>query len=251
MTEIQMFKPLIIIPCYNHAKQLKEFLPRVLCHKYPILIVDDGCDEKNRQILDGILKNADKTIFYLRLNTNSGKGKAIIKGIKWADENGYTHLLQIDSDGQHNTADIEKFFCTAKENPNALIKGVAIHDKTIPKSRYYAKKITAFWVVLETGSMKIGDVMCGFRLYPLAQTLEIIKDIKFFRMGFDIEIAVKAHWHKIKIINLKTKVTYPKNNTSNFRIFKDNVEISKMHAILFFTQITRIFKRLCLGAKWK
>jgi len=74
--------------------------------------------------------------------------------------------------------------------------------------------------------------MCGFRLYPLQQIEPILKTIKFKRMGFDIEIVVKAYRNGVDIISLPTNVIYPESGVSHFHAFRDNFYISLLHTYL-------------------
>ena len=60
-------------------------------------------------------------------------------------------------------------------------------------------------------------------------------------MGFDIEIIVRLYWEGCAIINETTKVRYPEDGSSNFKIFRDNLEISLLHAGLFFEKIGQLF----------
>ena len=76
------------------------------------------------------------------------------------------------------------------------------------------------------------DTMCGFRVYPLKFIEPVLKTIKFKRMGFDIEIVVKAYRKGINIISVPTKVIYPKNGVSHFNGFRDNFYISLLHTYL-------------------
>ena len=241
-----MFNPVIIIPCYNHVSALSAVLPRILQFKTAIIIVDDGCDIEQSEKLQQICKSYDCT--FIRHDVNRGKGAAMISGFYKAYEMGYTHALQIDSDGQHDTNDIQKFLSASEQQPNALIVGQPVYDDSAPKSRLVGRKITDFWVMVETFNRHMPDAMCGFRVYPLATTVPLLKKLRFLRMGFDIEIMVKIYRSETPLVPIETKVIYPPDGTSNFRVFKDNVFISIMHTYLCVTiplwQIQRL-KRAC------
>lgn len=230
------FKPCIIIPVYNHGALLSESISHILSHKIPLIIVDDGSDQKTQNALVKISRNPGVTI--CNIGENQGKGAALLLGFQHAYYKKFTHALQIDADNQHSFNDISIFLELAKNNPNSLINGCPIYDETVPKSRLHGRKITNFWVKIETLSCEIADSMCGFRVYPLAPTISLIRSTKISkRMGFDIEIIVKLHRKNVKIINQKTQVTYPKNGTSHFRIFRDNLAISMLHLKLVTTMI--------------
>ena len=82
--------------------------------------------------------------------------------------------------------------------------------------------------------------MCGFRLYPLASIIPLIKEEYLGnRMDFDIEILIKAYWRKIPFLWVNTKVSYAQDGVSHFRGWADNWLISKMHMRLFFGMLKR------------
>jgi hypothetical protein len=93
----------------------------------------------------------------------------------------------------------------------------------------------------ETLSWAIGDPLCGFRLYPLAATVALLRCTRVgARMDFDPDIAVRLYWAGVAIRNVETRVVYPKGGMSHFRMFRDNVRISWMHARLLAGMLVRI-----------
>ena len=83
--------------------------------------------------------------------------------------------------------------------------------------------------------------MCGFRVYPLAAVLALLARRKIgARMNFDTDIIVRLYWDGLEVINLPTRVAYPTDGVSHFRMWMDNVLITRMHTILFFGMVPRI-----------
>jgi hypothetical protein len=157
----------------------------------------------------------------------------VLTGFRAAIARGFTHALQIDADGQHDVADVEKFIAAAREAPGALVCGQAVFDESVPSSRKFGRYITHFWVWVETFSFDIADSMCGYRIYPLAALSRIVDRAHIgAHMDFDIEIAVRLHWLGVPVVNIPTRVIYPVGNVSNFQMLKDNVRISLMHTQL-------------------
>ena len=110
-------------------------------------------------------------------------------GLRAARELGFTHALQIDADGQHDTADIPKFLARAAERPQAAVLGHPVFDATMPRGRVAAHALTNFMVFIQTGGRVIVDPQCGFRVYPVEPALEVAA--RGERMDFDVEIAVR------------------------------------------------------------
>jgi hypothetical protein len=101
------------------------------------------------------------------------------------------------------------------------------------------------WVWINTLSFRIADGMCGFRCYPLQAIEQLLKNQTLGqRMDFDIDIAVRLYWQGLDVINLDTKVKYPLDGVSHFRMLHDNLLISRKHAELFFGMLWRFPKLL-------
>ena len=92
----------------------------------------------------------------IRRDSNGGKGAAVKTGLAAARELGFTHALQIDADGQHDTADIPKFLARAAERPQAAVLGHPVYDASMPRGRIAAHALTNFMVFLQTGGRAIG-----------------------------------------------------------------------------------------------
>ena len=225
-----MFKPVIIIPCFNHADAFVAVAKRIYEHKLPVIVIDDGSAQPQSKKLRQTCDKYNYT--YIKHDKNAGKGAAMITGFRKAMELGYTNAIQIDADGQHDIDDITKFVKISKQNPNALIVGQPVYDSSAPKSRLFGRKITNFWVAIETLNRRMPDAMCGFRMYPVAETNRILTSLRFMRMGFDIEIIVKLYRMGVKIITTETRVIYPKHGVSHFRVWRDNFYISLLHTYL-------------------
>ena len=74
------------------------------------------------------------------------KGAAVMRGMREALAAGFTHALQIDADGQHDTADVPRFLELSAVHPQAVVCGQPIYDASVPKGRLYGRYITHFWV---------------------------------------------------------------------------------------------------------
>lgn len=234
----------IIIPHYNHTPSLKEFFPRVKACGLPIIVVDDGSDSQQLFQLTQIIGRDPQTKL-LRHTHNRGKGAAVMTACRYAHTVGFTHTLQIDADGQHDTQDIEAMMRLSQAFPDDIISGQPIFDTSAPKVRVYGRRISEFFSILETFSLQIKDALCGFRIYPL-KSLETITDHCFIgtRMSFDTEILVKAIWCDINIRFMETKVTYPENGVSHFHYWRDNLLLINLHIRLIAGMLIRAPRRL-------
>ena len=231
-----------VIPNYNHHLVIRETINDLVAFDLPILLIDDGSSEETQVVLDQV-QSEFELVTLIRRTKNGGKGAAVQTGLQAAIDLGWSHVVQVDADGQHDLADVQTMIGRSKEQPLALISGRPIYDETISKGRYYGRFITHFWVYVETLSFEIKDSMCGFRVYPLASYRQLISETTLgFKMDFDIEVMVKMSWLGVPINFVATKVHYPENGISHFNVVEDNVLISLMHTRLFFGMLLRLPK---------
>ncbi|MBP0597858.1 glycosyltransferase family 2 protein [Herbaspirillum sp. LeCh32-8] len=229
-----------VIPVYNHEHAIGAVVDAVLAHGLHCVLVDDGCSAACAQVLREIAAAHPQQVTLLVHAVNQGKGGAVITGLRHAARAGYSHALQIDADGQHDAADIPRFLAASLAAPRAVINGKPVYDESIPKGRLYARYLTHVWVWINTLSLEISDSMCGFRVYPLAPVLKLLDSVRIGRrMDFDTEILVRLQWRGLRILDQPTRVHYPTDGVSHFKVWLDNVLISRMHARLFFGMLPR------------
>lgn len=234
------FSPCVLIPCYNHGAMMSDVLDRLRPFNLPCIVVDDGSDETTRDELARLAAEYSN-LTLIRLPINAGKGAAVIRGMQTAADAGFSHAVQVDADGQHAIEDIPRLLALAKEHPTALISGQPIYDDSVPRSRLYGRWVTHIWVWIETLSLQLKDSMCGFRVYPVAPTLQLAQRVTLGkRMDFDTEVMVRLYWQGNTSYFIPTRVTYPQDGLSHFDALKDNLHISLMHTRLFFGMLPRI-----------
>jgi glycosyltransferase involved in cell wall biosynthesis len=245
-----MFKPCIVVPVYNHEQAIGAVLAGLLRHAVPVMLVDDGSNAACAAVLDDLAGVYAGQVVLVRLPHNQGKGAAVLAGFQCAAQLGYSHVLQIDADGQHRTDDVPVFLAQAAAHPHAVIAGHPVYDESVPKARLYGRYATHIWVWINTLSLDIKDSMCGFRVYPVAPVNALAARRRIgMRMNFDTDILVRLFWDGLRIINLPTRVSYPADGVSHFRVWRDNALISWMHTKLFFGMLPRIPK--LLARKWQ
>ncbi|WP_151716924.1 glycosyltransferase family 2 protein [Acinetobacter sp. TUM15071] len=232
----------IVIPVYNHPHYLADLVQHLSQFQYSIILVNDGSDAACTAILHQLAQH-NALIDLVEHPENLGKGQAVITGLQHAAQLGMSHVLQIDADGQHCWDDVAKFIALSQQHPQAMVIGQPVFDASVPKKRLYGRYVTHFWVWLNSLSFEIKDSMCGFRIYPLAQTIPILNTARFQpRMGFDSEILVRLKWENIQFVNVPTKVIYPEHGISHFNVWRDNLGLSKAHARLFAGMLIRLPK---------
>ena len=234
-----------IVPVYNHGSALKGVVEKLSAYNLPVIIIDDGNDAENKKHIETIVKSYND-IHLVVHDKNRGKGASIKNGIRKAAEIGLSHVLQIDSDGQHDTARIAYFLEQSEKHPDSVICGYPEYDEKAPASRVNGRKFANGWIHIVTLSNDIKDSMIGFRVYPVEPVMNLLQKKRKLpdRMGFDIAILVHLHWSGIPVRSESVKVFYPADGISNFNYIRDNLGISGTYTILFFGMLLRLPKLL-------
>ena len=242
----KVFNPCVVIPVYNHHLVIDSLVERIRQFGLACFLVDDGSDSECRRVLQRVAAT-DPRVRLMRLETNSGKGAAVCAGLEAAARAGHSHALQIDADGQHNSDDIPRFIACARQHPGAVVSGLRIYGE-VPASRRYGRKLTDGLVYLHTLSLAIRDSMCGYRVYPLPATMQLLQRCKVGqRMDFDTDILVRLYWEGVAVEHVATPVVYHCDIPSHFNLLSDNLRMSGLHLRLFLGMLARIPSLLALN----
>lgn len=230
----------IVIPHYEHHAQLERFLPSLANADLPLTVVDDGSSETTVRTLSALLADYPRADLIKR-ESNGGKGAATRTGLATAQARGYSHIILVDADGQHDPADIVRLQTAATAAPKAIFSGNPQFGDDIPPARLYGREITNVLARLEAGNFALQDAMCGLRVYPVASTLRLANQCgNRTRMEMDTELLVRACWNGIEVHFLDTRVVYPDEGASHFRMGKDNVRLTLMHIRLLLAALVRV-----------
>jgi glycosyltransferase involved in cell wall biosynthesis len=230
--------------------QFTTMLPRLAQQDLPLLIVDDHSHADSFARLANVVDALIPGTILIRLDSNQGKGGAVQAGLRAARDARYTHAVQVDADGQHDLAEIPLLAAEAARYPRHIVCGQPLFDRDITAFRYYARYITLALSWVESVSMEIRDALCGFRVYPLDQTLALCESARVgSRMDFDPEILVRAVWAGVGLRFVPVHVAYPEKGASHFRYVRDNLLISWMHTRLLAGMLARL--PFLLLRKWR
>jgi len=233
--KVPLLKQGFIIPVYRHGRTARLLAEKLALTELDVILVDDGNDEETKALLEQCAA-VTRGVTLVRLDKNAGKGAALFKGFEKAKEIGITHALQIDADGQHDINQARFFLEESAAHPDMIVCGYPEYDESAPKNRVEGRKISKVWACIVTLSTEMKDALCGFRVYPVDETLSVYKS-PFIdkRMGIDAELLVRLYWNRVYPVFHAVKVKYPEDGISNFRMVRDNIRISL------------VFTRLCTG----
>ena len=234
---------LVLIPSYNPGPKVKATVQEVLKYWAPVWVVVDGSTDGSKELLLELAKY-EPGLRVISLPSNSGKGAAVLEGIKLAESAGFSHVLTMDSDGQHPASKIPEFMALSEANPGAMVLGDPDFGCDAPSLRVKGRKISNWWANLETFWMGIGDSLFGFRVYPIAPLRKIMESTRWMRrFDFDPEAAVRLCWAGVPPINVVAPVRYfskADGGVSHFQYFRDNKLLTWMHTRLMIGMVLRL-----------
>ena len=222
---------------------LARVVAEVAARWLPVWVVIDASTDGSARTLDPLLeKNSD--VRCIVLPANSGKGGAVLAGMRQAREAGFTHALVMDADGQHSVEAVAPFLERSIREPAAMILGEPIFGPDAPAERVKGRRVGNWWANLATLWGGIHDSLFGFRVYPIAESVEILESIRTARrFDFDTELAVRLCWRGVRPINIPVPVWYPPREAggiTHFRYLRDNLLLVGTHTRLFFGMIARL-----------
>ena len=234
---------LVLIPSYNTGDKVYQTVRSAREQWAPVWVVVDGSTDGTGE---GLLRMAeqDPQLRVMVLPHNHGKGAAVLHGLRVAVHEGYTHVLTMDSDGQHPPEKIPEFMQVSLANPDGLVLGRPVFDASAPLLRVRGRKVSNWWANFETLWQGIGDSLYGFRVYPAQMLLGVMENSYWMRhFDFDPEAAVRLCWCGARPINVDAPVKYfraDEGGVSHFNYLRDNVLLTGMHLRLFTGFIIRL-----------
>jgi glycosyltransferase involved in cell wall biosynthesis len=234
---------LVLIPSYNPGPKVYSTVHAALEQWAPVWVIIDGSTDHSEHRLSEMAA-AEPNLRVSVLPKNRGKGAAVLFGMREAQALGFTHVLTMDSDGQHPAESIAPFMQTSFSSPAAMVLGKPIFDDSAPGLRVKGRKISNWWANLETLWAGIDDSLFGFRVYPITPLISVMRrQLWMRRFDFDVEAAVRLCWRGVIPVNLPAKVRYFKpeeGGVSHFNYWRDNTLLSWMHLRLFVGFILRL-----------
>lgn len=202
--ETSMATHLLLIPSFNSGPRVYETVRRARREWMPVWVVVDGSDDGTPE---GLKKMAvgDPGLRVIVLPVNRGKGAAILHGIELAAARGFTHVLTLNSEGYYPPDRVPDFMAASSARPEAMILGVPVCSGATRVRR--TRRVFNWCANLETLWCGIGDAMCGFRVYPIAPLLRLMRAQRWMRrFDFDPEAVVRMAWDGIPLVNLPVAI---------------------------------------------
>ncbi|MGH1481005.1 MAG: glycosyltransferase family 2 protein [Geminicoccales bacterium] len=240
---------LVLIPSYNSGALLEETIAAARAVWSPVWVVIDGSDDGTTDVALG-LAEADPGLRVMVLEQNQGKGAALLHGMIEAEAAGFTHVLTMDGDAQHPAERIPAFMAAATRS-DLMVLGKPIFDASAPSIRVQGRKISNWFINLETLNAGIDDALFGFRVYPIEPLVSIMRNHRWMRrFDFDTEAVVRLAWSGVSPVNMEAPCRYidrADGGVSHFRYGRDNFLLIGMHTRLVVEFLLRLPSLLWRG----
>ena len=234
--QLSPFNPVVVAPTYDNARTLPGVIDGVTALGLPMIVVNDGSTDDTPRLLSQ--RQAGGGVTVLTHPRNRGKAAALQSGFAEAARAGYTHALSIDTDGQHDPAEIPKLLDAARANPESLVLG--LRDESAPgypKKSRLGRQVSNLFIRMESG-VRVEDSQCGMRVYPLGLVGAV--HCRAGRYGFETEIVTRAGWAGCPIVEVPVACRYlpAGERVSHLNPLLDTLRGVGMHARLLARALT-------------
>ena len=188
---------LVIIPTYNEKENIEKIIRYVfsLQPAFDILVIEDNSPDGTAAIVK-TLQQEFKGLHMIERKGKLGLGTAYITGFKWALENGYNYIFEMDADFSHNPNDLVRLYEACCQGADMSVGSRYVTGVNVvnwPMSRVLLSYFASKYVRIITG-MKIHDATAGFVCYTrkVLETIDL-DDIRFKGYAFQIEMKFTTH----------------------------------------------------------
>ena len=217
-------KYLIIIPSYNEAENIVDIINDVIVKRasFHVLVVDDNSPDKTYELVEEEIIKNPKKIFLIKRKKKSGLGTAYVEGFKWAIDNGYERIFEMDADYSHDPEDLQRMNVFLDNDGYDVVIGSryisGVNVVNWPIQRVLLSYFASIYARLITG-VPIKDLTSGFVGYKVNVLKSILKEnIRFNGYAFQIEMKFKAHSNGFKLIEIPIIFTDRKKGKSKMSL---------------------------------
>ena len=203
-----MSDALVIIPTYNELENIEAIIEAVLSQDkdFDILVVDDNSPDGTSSKVKSLQFKYKNVLYLEERSEKSGLGTAYIHGFKWALDNHYEYVFEMDADFSHDPKDLIRLYNSCKNGGadfaigSRYLKGINVVNW--PLGRILLSYFASIYVRVITG-MKIYDTTAGFVCIKrhVLQNIDF-NNIQFVGYAFQIEMKFKTYLNKYKLVEV-------------------------------------------------
>lgn len=184
---------LVIIPTYNEKENIEKMIHKVfsLPQEFELLIIEDNSPDGTANIVKSLQTQYKNKLHIIERKGKLGLGTAYLTGFKWAIEEKYDYICEMDADFSHNPDDLIRLVDACENGADLSIGSRYISGVNVvnwPMGRVLMSYFASYYVRFIT-RMKIKDTTAGFKCYRrnVLETIDLDK-IKLKGYAFQIEM---------------------------------------------------------------
>ena len=209
----------VILPAFNEERAIASVVRAVLDHCPNAVVVDDGSTDRTASEAEAAGAQV------IRLPVNQGKGVALAAGFRFALAEAWDVVITLDSDGQHDPAEIPKFLEAYERTRIPFLVGNRMADiQTMPHIRRLTNSFMS-WLLSRVMGQYVPDTQCGYRLFQAAVIPFI--GARAERFAAESEVLLQAAARGIRIDSVRIATRYGDEH-SKVRPLPDTIRFFRM-----------------------
>lgn len=190
-------KKVVIIPTYNERENVSPMIDRVFALKggYDLLVIDDGSPDGTAGVVRSRMADYPGRLHIIERTGKLGLGTAYLTGFRWALDNGYDYIFEMDCDFSHNPDDLDRLCAEALAGADMAIgsrycSGVNVINW--PMGRLIMSYYASVYIRTVT-RMPVRDATAGFVCYSrrVLETMDLDR-VRMKGYGFQVEMKYTA-----------------------------------------------------------
>jgi glycosyltransferase involved in cell wall biosynthesis len=209
----------VIIPTYNESREIGRIVREIKQQGLDVLVIDDGSSDRTSE------SARDSGAIVLRNEDNKGKGASLVKGFRYALNNGFDAVITMDGDGQHQPQEISSIIQLAKYSDSGILIGNRMQGaKNMPLIRFLTNRIMS-WFISCLIRQKVPDTQCGFRLIKK----DVLKSVSLATSKYETEseLLIRSSRLGFKIESLPIRTMY-RGEKSQINPFTDTLRFIRL-----------------------
>ena len=231
-----------IIPTYNELESLPITVGRLRAAvpDSDVLIVDDNSPDGTGSLADKMAAE-DNAIHVMHRTGKEGLGAAYLAGFRWALDEGYDVLVEMDADGSHKPEQLPLLLAEIPKGADLVIGSRWVKGGSVvnwPLHRKAISRAGSFYSRVMLG-VNLRDITAGFRAFK-RETLEALDfdAVESVGYGFQVDMTFRVAQMGKKIVEVP--VTFVERELG----------VSKMSGNIVIEAMLNVTK-WGLGARWK
>lgn len=216
---------LAIVPAYNEASCVGGVIKSLRRHapEFDVLVIDDGSTDATAVVSE----RAGATV--LRMPFNLGIGGAMQAGYRYADEHDYDFAVQVDGDGQHDPAQIERLADEFRRDHSLdFVFGSRFAEESgyrAPVARRTGIRIFA-WLLSLIMRKRVTDPTSGFRLANRRAIALFARDYPHDYP--EVEAILMVHSHRLRLAEVPVRMDQRASGRSSITTLRSGYYMAKV-----------------------